>query len=37
MARDNWRVILQDFFKMFCVCLVIWAVVAYVGYTYILK
>lgn len=29
MPRDNWRIVLRDFLKMFSICLVVWGIVAY--------
>ena len=29
MPRDNWRIVLRDFLRMFSICLVVWGVLAY--------
>lgn len=35
MPRDNWRIVLRDFLKMFSICLVVWGIVAYMAIQYI--
>lgn len=33
MPRDNWRIVLRDFLKMFSICLVVWGIVDFQGST----